>query len=85
VDSRAASGEVAHGLQLLASGGHGGLDSGDLAEPALLLCLPEPVAEVGADLFKPRYLSWVDPEERASDTRFSELDRFVRFVLIDRM
>jgi hypothetical protein len=52
VDGRAASGEVAHGLQLLASGGRGGLDRGDLAEPALLLCLPEPVAEVGADLFK---------------------------------
>jgi hypothetical protein len=33
VDGRAASGEVAHGLQLLASGGHGGLDRGDLAEP----------------------------------------------------
>jgi hypothetical protein len=35
------------GLQLLASG-YSGLDRGDLAEPALVRCLPEPVAEVGA-------------------------------------
>jgi hypothetical protein len=59
---------VAHGFEFLCGGGQGGLDRGDLAEPALFSGLPEPVAEVGADLFQPRYLGRVDAEEGASDT-----------------
>jgi hypothetical protein len=60
-------------LQFLCGGGQGGLDRGDLAEPALLLCLLEPVAQVGVDLFQPLLLGWVDPEEGASDTGLTEM------------
>ena len=59
-----------HGLQFLRCGGHGGLDRGDLAEPALFLGLLEPVGEIGADLFQARHLSWVDPQEGASEGVF---------------
>jgi hypothetical protein len=58
VDGRLAGG--AHSFKLLGCGGHGGLDRGDLAEPALLLGLAESVGEVGVDLFQPRDLSWID-------------------------
>jgi hypothetical protein len=61
VDGGLADGEFAHGLELLVGGGQGGLDRGDLAEPALLLCLLESVAQVAVDLFQPRYLGWVNP------------------------
>ena len=60
-------GEAAHGLEFLYGGGQGGLDRGDLAKPALFSGLLVPVAEVGADFFQPRHLSWVNPKERASD------------------
>ena len=62
-----AGGEAAHGRQFLRGGGQGGLDRGDLAEPALVPGLLEPVAQVGVDLFQPWYLSWVNPKERAPD------------------
>src|ERR1035438_1416759 len=39
------------------------------AEPALFLCLLEPVAQVGVDLFQAGHLGWVNAEEGASDTR----------------
>ena len=55
-------------MEFLRSGGPGGLDRGDLAKPALVFGLLEPVAEIGADFFQPRHLSWVNAEERASDT-----------------
>jgi hypothetical protein len=80
MDYGATGGEGAHGFKFLCGGGHGGLDCGDLAEPALLLCLLEPVAQVGVDLFQPRHLSWVNPEEWASDAGFSELTVWVLFV-----
>lgn len=50
---------LAHGLQLLPGGGHGGLDGGDLAEPALVLGLLEAVDEVGVDLLEAWHLGWV--------------------------
>lgn len=69
VNARArGSGGVAHGFKFLCGGGQGGLDRGDLAEPALVLGLLEPVGEVGANLLQARLLSWVDPQERAPDT-----------------
>jgi hypothetical protein len=64
---------VLHGLQLLASGGEGGFDGSDFAEPALLFGLGEPVDEVGLDLFESGLLSRVNAKERASDAGFSEL------------
>jgi hypothetical protein len=51
VDGGAVDGEFVHGCQLLCGGGQGGLDRGDLAEPALVSGFLEPVAEVGVDLF----------------------------------
>jgi hypothetical protein len=71
VNAGVPGGEAAHGFKFLRGGGHGGLDRGDLAEPALFLCLLGPVVQVGADLFQSRYLGWVDAEEGASDTGFS--------------
>src|SRR6266851_6285695 len=67
VNAGASGGEVAHGCKFLPGGAQGGLDRGDLAEPALVFGLLEPVAEVGVDLFQPWYLSWVNPKERAPD------------------
>src|SRR5437879_357720 len=49
-------------------GGQGGLDRGDLTEPALFPCLLEPVGEVCADLLQTWHLSCVDPEKGTSDT-----------------
>jgi hypothetical protein len=72
-DSRVAGG--AHGFKLLGCGGHGGLDRGDLAQPALLLCLREPVDKVGVDLLQPRQLGWINPKEWASDARIFVLAR----------
>jgi hypothetical protein len=46
-----------------AAAARGGLDRGDLAEPALFPGLLEPAAEVGVDLPQPEHLGWVDPEE----------------------
>jgi hypothetical protein len=66
--SRGSGSEVAHGFKFLCGSGQGGLDRGDLPEPPLFLCLPEPVGEVRADLLQTRHLSWIDPEEGASDT-----------------
>ena len=81
VEGGAADGESAHGLQLLRGGGHGGLDRGDLTEPALIFGFLEPVAEVGMDLFQPRNLSWVNAEERASDAPLTELTTmFQQFI-----
>jgi hypothetical protein len=51
-----------HGDELLLGGGQGGLDRGDLAEPALLLGLIKAVGEVGVDLLQSRYLGWVNLE-----------------------
>ncbi|MCW2917647.1 MAG: hypothetical protein JWN52_5715 [Actinomycetia bacterium] len=59
--------ELPHGFQFLAGGGQGGLDRGDLAQPALLFGLLEPVAQVGVDLLQPWHLGGVDPKEWASD------------------
>lgn len=56
------SGRRAHSLEFLCGGGYGGLDRGDLAQPALFLGFPQPVDEVGADPFQPRHLSRVDPQ-----------------------
>ena len=67
--ARGPGGQVTHGLEFLGGGGHGGLDGGDLAQPSLVPGLPEPVAQVGADLFQPWHLGRVDPEEWTSDTR----------------
>src|ERR1017187_1409609 len=67
VNGGVAGGEAAHGRQFLHRGGQGGLDRGDLAEPALFCGLLEPVAQAGVDLFKTRHLSWVHPKERAPD------------------
>ncbi len=50
---------VAHGLQLLGGGGQGGLDGGDLAEPALVPGLLEAVDEVGVDLLEAWHLGRV--------------------------
>ena len=66
-DGSSAGRELAHGFQFLHGGGQGGLDRGDLAEPALFPGLLEPGAQVGVDLFQPWYLSWVNPKERAPD------------------
>ncbi|MEU7900521.1 hypothetical protein AB0B45_47790 [Nonomuraea sp. NPDC049152] len=62
-----ASGCLSHGLELLVSGGEGGLDGGDFTEPALILGLGETVDEVGVDLFESGLLSWVNAKEGASD------------------
>jgi hypothetical protein len=51
---------IAHGLQFLRGGGHGGLDRGDFAEPALVLGLLEAVDEIGVDLLKAWQLGWVN-------------------------
>src|SRR5258706_1246292 len=67
----APSRQVAHGFKFLCRGGQGGLDRGDLTQPALLPCLGEPVTQVGVDLFQPWYLSWVNPKKRAPDAPFS--------------
>src|SRR5258707_12659427 len=64
----AARGELPHGFEFLRGGGQGGLDRGDLTEPALLPGLLEPVAQAGVDLLQPWGLSRVDPEQGASDT-----------------
>ena len=53
---------LAHGLQLLFGGGHGGLYRGDLAKPALLLGLLKSAGEVGLDVLQPRQLGWVNPK-----------------------
>ncbi|WP_405192944.1 hypothetical protein [Streptomyces anulatus] len=50
---------LAHGLQLLRGGGHGGLDGGDLAKPALVPGLLGAVDEVGVDLLEAWHLGWV--------------------------
>ena len=49
VHGGAAGGEFADGPQLLRGSGQGGLDRGDLTEPALLFGFLEPVAQVGVD------------------------------------
>src|SRR5712691_59949 len=67
-DGSTAGGELAHGFQLLRGGGQSGLDRGDLAEPALVPGLLEPVGEVSADLLQARHLGRVNPEEGTSDT-----------------
>ncbi|WP_190172017.1 hypothetical protein [Streptomyces mirabilis] len=59
----------AHGFELLGCGGHGGLDHGDVVEPALLLGLLETVGEDGVDLLQPGQLGLVALEEGASDAR----------------
>jgi hypothetical protein len=71
MNCRGVTGATAHRLQLLCGGGQGGLDRGELAEPALFLRLVEAVAEVGTDFFQTWHLSWVNAEERASDTSIS--------------
>ncbi|MFE9429084.1 hypothetical protein ACFYNO_39755 [Kitasatospora sp. NPDC006697] len=53
---------VAHGRQLLYGGGHGGLDGGDLAEPALIPGFLEAADEVGVDLLEAWHLGWVHEE-----------------------
>jgi hypothetical protein len=58
LDGCAAGG--AHRVKFLGCGGHGRLDRGDLAQPALFGGFPEPVEEVGVDLLQPRDMSWVD-------------------------
>jgi hypothetical protein len=70
VNDGAPGSEVAHGCKFL-PGAQGGLDRGDLTEPALVFGLLEPVAEVCVNLFQPWYLSWVNPKERAPDAPFS--------------
>lgn len=60
-------GEVAHGGELVLGGGKAGLDRGDFAEPALFLCLAEPIEQVGVDLLKPGHLRGVGPQDRAAD------------------
>lgn len=65
------SGEFAHRGELLRGGGNAGLDRGDVTQPALLLRLVESVDEVGVDLLQSWLLSWVNPKQRASDTRIS--------------
>ena len=52
----------AHGFELLRRGRHRGLDRGDLAHPALLPGLSEPVGEVGVDLLQPWKLGRVYPK-----------------------
>ena len=54
--------EGVHRFQFLCCGCQGGLDRGDLAEPAVLLGLVEPVEEVGVDPFQSRHLGWVNSE-----------------------
>ncbi|MFJ8313302.1 MULTISPECIES: hypothetical protein [unclassified Streptomyces] len=41
---------------------HGGLDGGDLAEPALVPGLLEAVDEVGMDLLEAWHPGWVDEQ-----------------------
>jgi hypothetical protein len=62
VDGRLAAGS-AHGFELLGCGRHGRLDRGDLAHPALLFGLLEPVGEIGMDLLQPRQLGGINPKE----------------------
>jgi hypothetical protein len=64
----AAGGEFTHGLQFLRGGGQGGLDRGDLAEPALVPGLLKAIEEIGVDLLQARHLGRVNPKEGASDT-----------------
>jgi len=52
---------LVHGSQLLRGGGQGGLDRGDLPEPALVLGFLETVGQVGVDLLQPWHLGWVNP------------------------
>jgi len=62
MDSCSSVAESVHGFKLLGGGSHGGLDRGDLAEPALFLGLGKSGDEVGVDGLQPRDLSRVDPE-----------------------
>jgi hypothetical protein len=51
-----------HGFEFLRCGGYGGLDCGDVAEPALFFGFLQPIEEIGVDPLQPRRLSWVDPK-----------------------
>ncbi|MEU0810944.1 hypothetical protein [Streptomyces sp. NPDC005970] len=59
MDSGRLSCTLTHGLKFLGGGSQGGLDGGDLAEPALDLGLLEAVDEVGVDLLEAWHLGWV--------------------------
>lgn len=59
--------------KLLPSASQTDLETLDLAEPAFGLGFGDSGDQVVADLGKPCPLGWIRPEERASDTSFSEL------------
>jgi hypothetical protein len=73
VNAGASGGEAAHGFKFLCGCGHGGLDRGNLTEPALFPGFLEPVAEVGVDFFQSWHLSWVNSKEGASDASLTEM------------
>jgi hypothetical protein len=58
---------LAHGLQFLSGGGHGGLDGGDLATPALVPDLLEAVDDVGVDLLETWHVGRVQRVAGADD------------------
>jgi hypothetical protein len=56
-----------------------------LAVPSFAFGLGDAVEQVAVDLGDPRPLGWGGPQEGAAQAAFSELDRFVSLVLIERM
>lgn len=74
---RACGVPVAHPVQAdQLSGGRvqAGLEAGGLAEPAVEVGLGDAVAQVGGDLDQPRPDCGLQPQTRAWDAGFSELD-----------
>jgi hypothetical protein len=62
------AGDPAHGLKFLLGGLKGGLQPGDLAEPAFAASFADAGLQVVADLQQPGLLGWLRAELRAPDT-----------------
>jgi hypothetical protein len=65
--------DLTHLLELLAGPGEADLESFDFAEPAVAWRFVDAFAEVLDDLDETGPLVWIELEDRAADTSFSEL------------
>ena len=74
------AGDLAHGLKFLLSGLQGGLQAGDLAEPAFAAGFGDAGLEVVADLQQPGLLGRVRAELRAADAPLTDLTSMSRQV-----
>ena len=68
-----AAGDLVHGLEFLFGGLEGGLQAGDLAEPAFAAGFGDSGLEVVADLQQPGFLGRIRSELRAPDTALTEM------------